>query len=219
MVRRIRSFLSDRRGAATVEYVVLFLPLVALVFTSFQISLAYHFALTSQKAVENGARFAAVRDAAVVRGDALGQMPMIKELSRTAPSTAEVGDACSVAGTCAFANTSNNGPWSCAGADLASPTCNAAAFDAIYQEIASLAYLLQPEDVVITYRDAGLGFAGGPFVPVIEVSILEKPFFLQFLFEATAFGGNADQARPGVETLPAVTATAVAEDLSTSSGL
>ena len=79
--------------------------------------------------------------------------------------------------------------------------------------------MLQPEDVVITYRDANLGYAGGPFVPIIEVSILEKPFFLQFLFEATAFGGDAGQARPGVETLPAVTATAIAEDMSTTSGL
>ena len=204
MVRRIRSFLADRSGAATVEYVVLFLPLVALVFTSFQISLAYHFALTSQKAVENGARFAAVRDPAVVG------MPEEYGIGTVG------GDACSNPGACTLADP---GPWVCEGADLNSGSCDIAAFDAIYQEIASLAYLLQPEDVVIRYRNAGLGYAGGPFVPIIEVSILEKPFFLQFFFEATAFGGSAEAARPGAESLPAVTATAIAEDMSTSSGL
>jgi len=62
MLSKIRTFLHDTRGAASIEYIVLLLPLIAMVFVSFQITLAYHFSLTAQKAVELGARIAAVRD-------------------------------------------------------------------------------------------------------------------------------------------------------------
>lgn len=203
-------FLREKRAAATLEYVVLFLPLIALVFTSFQISLAYHFALTAQKAVENGARVAAVRDPAVRRSEfptENGRAPNVRS-----------GAPCSLPGNCVVPTPSS---WTCFGADLDDAICDPVAFDAIFQEVASLAYLLNPEDVAITYRYAGLGFAGGEFIPIVEVTILEKPFFLQFLFEASAFGGAEDEEdgdgpRLGVSVLPAVTATAIAEDMSSS---
>lgn len=190
------SFRRDEAGAATIEYVVLLLPLIALVFTSFQIALAYHFALTAQKAVELGARIAAVRDA-VHTG--------IPAENALAPG-ARVGDSCALGGC-----VEPGGPWRCAGDDLAGPDCDAAAFAAIFDEVGRVAYLLSPEDLTVTYRYANLGFAGGPFTPIIEVSIEERPFFLQFFFNL-AFGSGDNTAER--LTLPAVAGSAIAEDLS-----
>ena len=111
MKARLPSFRRDESGAATIEYVILLLPLIALVFTSFQIALAYHFALTAQKAVELGARIAAVRDPVHT-----GMPP-----ENAAAPGARVGDSCALGGCAA-----PGGPWRCSGSDLGSADCDAA---------------------------------------------------------------------------------------------
>ncbi|MGB0851726.1 MAG: TadE/TadG family type IV pilus assembly protein [Pikeienuella sp.] len=194
---RLRAFLTDNRGsAASLEYVVLLLPLLALVFTSFQIALAYHFSLTAQKAVELGARIAAVRDPVYTA------LPATNTLNDN--GTFAFGDACA-SGACV----DMGGPFTCTGEDIGSELCDATAWAAIAQEVANLAYLLDPEDLSITYSYAALGFANGPFTPIVEVRIRERPFFLQFFFN---IGVGSDDAKE--VGLPSVAATAIAEDLS-----
>lgn len=189
-------FRQDTRGAATIEYIILLLPLLALVLTAFQIALAYHFALTAQQAVELGARIAAVRD------------PVHQAMPQTnvAANGFIDGEACAL-GACA----PPGGPWVCRVADLGAD-CDAAAYNEIFEEVARVAYLLDPEDLSITYSYGGLGFAGGPFTPIVEVAIDERPFFLQFLFNLAI--GNPENG-PDAVTLPNVAAAAIAEDLST----
>ncbi|MFV0472710.1 MAG: TadE/TadG family type IV pilus assembly protein [Pikeienuella sp.] len=192
-----RRFLGDEAGAATIDYVLLLLPLLALVFFSFQIALAYHFALTAQKAVELGARVAAVRD------------PVHAALPRTnriAPGRA-LGDACALGGCLA----PEGGPWICVGDDLKEGDCDAAAYGRIFDEVARVAYLLDPGDLSVTYSYAELGFAGGPFTPIVEVSIRERPFLLQFFFNLAFTSGENESSELN---LPAVAAAAVAEDMS-----
>lgn len=176
--RLCAAFGRDERGsAATLEYVVLLLPLLALVFTSFQIALAYHFSLTAQKAVELGARIAAVRD------------PVFTELPTTnllnTGGGFVNGDACA-SGACQ----DMGGPFTCSGETIGTATCDAAAWAAIAQEVANLAYLLDPDDLSITYSYGALGFADGPFTPIVEVRIRERPFFLQFFFNLDFGGGD-----------------------------
>ncbi len=196
MTWKIRNILRNDEGSAAIEYVALLLPLIALVFTSLQIALAYHFALTAQKAVELGARIAAVRDAVHVG------LPSTNELA----TGSSAGDACGFGGC-----TDPGGPWTCSGATVATDaSCDAAKFNEIRDEVARLAYLLDDDDLSITYSYGLLGYADGPFVPIVEVAIVERPFFLQFFFNL-AFGGDDDNVEV---TLPAVAATAIAEDLS-----
>lgn len=201
----MKGFGKDIAGAATIEYVVLLLPLIALVFTSFQIALAYHFALSAQKAVELGARIAAVRDPVHTA------LPVVNEENPLAPrdgrSAFIAGDSCALDACAAPAG----GPWSCSGADLDSPDCDAAAFQEIFAEVSRIAYFLEPSDLTVTYSYARLGFVGGPFIPIIEVTIEERPFFLQLFFNL-AFGSGDDASQQ--VRLPAVAASAVAEDLS-----
>lgn len=196
-LRNLRAFGRNENGsAATLEYVVLLLPLLALVFTSFQIALAYHFSLTAQKAVELGARIAAVRDPVFTA------LPDVNTLNNNGEF--EIGDACA-AGACE----DMGGPFTCTGEDVGSELCDATAWAAIAQEVANLAYLLDPDDLSITYFYGALGFAGGPFTPIIEVRIRERPFFLQFFFNIGI--GESDGNEVG---LPSVAATAIAEDMS-----
>lgn len=198
MIRKVSAFLRKDDGSAAIEYVALLLPLIALVFTSLQIALAYHFALTAQKAVELGARIAAVRDAVHVG------LPSTNEL--VTGSTFTAGMACGF-GACV----DPGGPWTCSGATIASDAnCDVAKFNEIRDEVARLAYLLDDDDLSITYSYGLLGFADGPLVPIVEVAIVERPFFLQFFFNL-AFGGDDDSFEV---TLPSVAATAIAEDLS-----
>lgn len=197
--RRFIALLRDESGSAsTIEYVVLLLPLLALVFTSFQIALAYHFSLTAQKAVELGARIAAVRDPVHTA------LPATNGLNPN--GLFEIGDACA-AGACE----DMGGPFTCSGEDIGTGVCDATAWAAIAQEVASLAYLLDPNDLSITYYYGALGFADGPFTPIVEVKIRERPFFLQFFFNLGIGQGGDDAQEVG---LPAVAATAIAEDLS-----
>lgn len=199
MIRQLRKFIRRDEGSAAIEYVALLLPLIALVFTSLQIALAYHFSLTAQKAVELGARIAAVRDAVH-----LG-LPTRNELDQT--SGLSVGAACGF-GACV----DPGGPWTCTGATIATDAnCDVAKFNEIRDEVSRLAYLLDDDDLSISYSYGLLGFADGPFVPIVEVAIVERPFFLQFFFNL-AFGGGDDESFE--VTLPSVAATAIAEDLS-----
>lgn len=192
-------FLRDRRGAATVEFVVLFLPMIALVFTCFQVALAYHFTLTAQKAVEIGARIAAVRD----------------PVHRNIPARNVTSSTGTIEEPCALDHCVDpGGPWTCSGADLTLAQCDAAAFDAIFQEVAAFAYLLNPEDMEITYRYARLGKAGGPFVPIIRVEIVERPFAFQFGFDL-GFGNRQGTSQSQERrTQVGIAAEAIAEDLS-----
>lgn len=198
MIRKMRNLFRNDDGSAAIEYVALLLPLIALVFTSLQIALAYHFALTAQKAVELGARIAAVRDPVHTGLPATNQLDVGSGLT--------AGAACGL-GACTHAG----GPWTCSGATIATdPNCDAANFNEIRDEVGRLAYLLDDEDLSITYSYGLLGFADGPLVPIVQVSIEDRPFFLQFFFNL-AFGGEGDDIEV---TLPAVAATAIAEDLS-----
>lgn len=192
-------FWRERRAAATVEFVVLFLPMIALVFTCFQVALAYHFSLTAQKAVEVGARIAAVRD------------PVRRFLPQTnvTSDTGTKGEPCAL-GHCVEVTT----VFRCEGADLSPALCDVSAFNAIFQEVAAFAYLLSPEDMNISYRYAGLGKAGGPFIPIIEVEIVERPFTFQFGFDLGAGNRQGASQTQEVRTQVGISAIAVAEDLS-----
>lgn len=203
MKRFLRKFWKQDEGAAAIEYVVLLLPLIALVFTSLQIALAYHFALTAQKAADLGARIAAVRDPVRVDLPATNGFDLTSGLNE--------GDSCAN-GAC----TDPGGPWSCNGATVATdPNCDLDAYNAIRNEVARLAYLLDDDDVTISYQYGFLGYAEGPFVPLVTVSIQERPFFLQFFFNLSRGGLDVDENDDPIEVdLPVVASTAIAEDLS-----
>lgn len=200
-LRHIMSrFRRDEDAGASVEYVLIFGPLIGILYFTFEIAIAYHWALSAQKAVEQGARVAAVSAPAVneitntrITGDEV--------IRRTPAGGFTAGTPCYL-GACVPIDT----VWCSGGTRMlenedAGVTCDPEKFERIYDTITSITYNLEPEDVSVFYEDLDLGYSGEPYVAMVTVSIRQRafPFALGLL---------------GSETrLPAVSSSLVAEDL------
>lgn len=182
----LRSFAADDRGGPTVEYVAIFIFLFAVVMFAFQVAVNYHQILSVEKAAQMGARIAAVRD------------PVNNNVParNLATSNDVVGQSCST-GACG----DPGGPWVCAGLGFDDTVCNTTAFGMIVNEMTRWGVAIDEDDIVVSYSYGGLGYAGGPFVPLIEVTVVSRPFALNPL--------------PGPAlTRPTIIAGAIGEDMS-----
>jgi Flp pilus assembly protein TadG len=189
-------FRDDTAGSVTVEFVALMTGFLLLVFFVVEVTLAFFWWQTAEKATYLGVRLAAVQDPAAAG------VPL-----RNAKTTAGVfGVACRDVtspctlplGTTQVCDTDGSG-------------CVAAAKDAVVEKMQSLLAVIQPENVRITYRHVGLGYAGGPYVPAITVTLTGLPFqtgIIPILGSIIGTGGP-------LLTLPDISATLTGEDLST----
>lgn len=194
-------FWQDDRGGPTIEYTIIFGPLMFMMFFVFEMAVAYHWALSAQKAVETGARTAAV-SAPAVNEITIESGIRARVVNRDLSEDGTLGGPCYL-GHCAPMPT----VWCSGGTRLAENagsgmTCDAARFQAIYDSVLAMTYSVAPEDVTIIYEDLDLGFAGEPYVSMVTVSIRARAFPLAL----GLFGTNTQ--------LPAVSASLVAEDLS-----
>lgn len=184
-----RKFAASDRGAYSVEFPIIFSAFFVLVLLAFQIAFAMFQVISDEKAAMTGARIAAVRDP-VHTG-----MPT----NNVATSNDDVGQPCSE-GFC----TDPGQTWSCSG-DALGANCDANRFVVIMNDMRRQGVNFDPRDLTITYSYAGMGFAGGPFVPLIRVSIDSAPFLFSF--------GIADNL-----TRRLVLAYSIGEDLQTNYG-
>lgn len=224
-------FRSDERGAASLEFVIIFLPLMLLIFLIVQVAIAFHWSLSAQKGLEVGARIAAVNvpvPAPLVLTTAQGT----SAINRSAANGFNTGDFC-FEGGCAAVPTIT-----CSGSDftpapdgtLPATDCNFQRFKEIYDAVDTFAYQLELTDLTVTYEDVGLGRVGRPYVPLITVSISEQslPTVIRLwqvdVDDEVEAGGqetlqngrmsfdDSDDGR--VEfTIPALSSVVVAEDL------
>jgi Flp pilus assembly protein TadG len=193
-------FIRDDRGGIAVEFVALMPAFVFLTFFIFEIGVAIMWVGTVEKAAQLGARMAVVSNIAVT-GIAPGDKNQIG-------MTAIPGQNCP-AGCVGFATRT------CIGGTSAD--CDQPDFNAIFTRMDNLASILQPSNVSITYEYVGLGFAGGPIVPRVTVTIQNVPYGL---FMTTVLNGfirlatGNPTATLGLTNLPTITATYTGEDLS-----
>lgn len=187
MTSAIRRFSSNTSGATTIEFVIVFLGFIAMIFFVIETTL-YQFSLASlEKAAQAGVR-AAVTSPAVAAG-----VP-----ARIAKdSTGVFGYKC----TDAAAKCISFGTVSCTGA-----TCSAAPFTRILAHMKGFNGRIAAENVTVTYSDVGIGFAGGPTVPMVTVRIDNVPY------ETGIFGLLLSNAT-GLAALPRRAATMTGEDL------
>jgi len=186
----LRDFLSEERGGPTIDFVMVLLPVLMFIFTIIDFTLAFHMTSNAQKAAQLGARLAAVADPVHTL------VPATNELN---PTNGQLGDACyQAAGDACL--TPATLIWDCDGASLAA-ACDSDAFALIHNRVQDLYPLVDRARIRITYRYMRLGTAGGPFVPLVSVTIKERPSPVQML----TFVGLLD--------LRAVTASALGEDL------
>lgn len=203
----LKRFLGDEGGNVTLEVVVVFVPLMAIVLGVFELAVSFYFILSAQKAAQLGARAVAAR-APIYTGP---DMP-----EENIPNTrwGDFGDAC-------YQPDGNDacidpgGPFVCtAEGGLVSANCNANNFEAMLTEMRRVFPRIDPSDVVVAYEYERLGYAGGPFVPRITVTILphQSPFsLLLFNWDITRGGSGTDDS--GVTFLRSVSASSFGEDL------
>lgn len=152
MTRKFPRFLDSSDGSSTIEFVVIFFAFMATFFFVVEATLYLFFTATLQKAAQAGVR------AAVVSTPIAAGVPLT--ITRSAGGVFGVSCSDASAPCVPFASVS------CTGA-----ACDPAQFGRIFAHMRGFAGQLQPENVTITYQDIGLGFAGGPTVPLVTVRI------------------------------------------------
>jgi Flp pilus assembly pilin Flp len=187
MISPLRRFSSNTSGATTIEFVVVFLGFIAMIFFVIETTL-YQFSVASlEKAAQAGVR-AAVTSPAVIGG--------VPARITKAPGGI-FGYKCSDAA----AQCISFGTVSCTGG-----ACNATPFNRILAHMRGFNGRIAAENVTITYNDVGIGFAGGPTVPMVTVQIdnvaYDNGIFGLLLADAT-----------GLAVLPRRAATMTGEDL------
>jgi Flp pilus assembly protein TadG len=193
MRRRMRpDFFRSHDGSATVEFVVIFMAFIAIVWFVMEVTLYLFFMASLEKAAQAGVR------AAVVSPPIAGGVP--SEIAKKNGDEYIYGYKCShVSSPCeAFAPVTCN-----------VSTCQAAPFARIVAHMRGFNGRIQPENVTVTYSDAGIGFAGGPLAPMVTVTVSNVPFQTGIL----ALLLQDPDTLEAVATLPARSTSMTGEDL------
>lgn len=198
MCRRIfLRFLSDEEASTTVEFITIVPFFFVITFMVIEVALAVFWWQTAEKAAQIGARFAVVSDEAVTSLPATNALN-IGHYGQSCDMSLGTNDPCQ-----SFATAT------CVGG--ASTLCNSTAFNAIVTKVKSVFSPAQPSNVTVSYQYVGMGFAGGPIVPAVTVTISNVPFGTGFAdLLGNIFGTT------GLSTVSAMSATMTGEDLSSS---
>ena len=199
--RFTRFLKEDTDAGPTVEFVIIF-P-VLFFFVGFILLLAFDFfwTLTSQKAVERGARLAVTRlpvpDALIAQG---------RIINYELITAADDGEPCNPGNNCAAVPT-----YSCRGGSYinqtTAPFCNPTRFNEIFTVVRNFApNTILPEDLTITYEDSGLGRATESYIPFVTVELKQNRVLSSFKWIDRYFSIAATNT-------PTVTAAFVGENM------
>jgi len=183
--RSLHSLLSSRDGSASVEFVVIFLAFISIIFFVVEVTLYMFFMASLEKAAEAGVRAAVVSNPVVNIRTVNNPIGSIAEGTKCTPTTCE-----------RFPARSCNG------------NCSGAAFNRVLAHMQGFNGQIKRENVSITYTDTGIGFAGGPSAPMVTVRVSGIPFqtgILALLLDLA----TANQ----LATMPAQSASMTGEDL------
>jgi len=193
-----RPFSFDLRsdsGLVAAEFVVVAFALLVMVFLVVELTTLYFSMMSEQKAAYMGARVAIVSNVAATG------VPARNTVTGTGTFGVSCGDA---SAPCAgFA------PASC---DGDGGGCDASSFSRILSRMRQFVGGLEAAHVTIRYAYAGLGFAGGPTIPEVTVTIHGVPY------RTGIIGGIIGTAHGAFTSLPPVSVTLMGEDLSQSGG-
>lgn len=203
----LRAFAADERGAITTDMVMIFLPVILIVLTVFEIGISFYLLLSAQKAAQMGARF-------VVSEDPLHSgVPRINALNPVGGN--QIGDSCYTAlgvSACVTpsapdtivdaAGVTIGQGWLCDGAAFNATVCDEAGFANLLREMQIVYPGLNPEEVRAYYTYEQLGYADGPFQPRVSVTIAarESPIQILSLFDlAWGLTGTSESGAPVVQ--------------------
>jgi hypothetical protein len=192
--RSLRKFAASNDGSSTIEFVIVFMAFIAIMFFVVEVTLYLFFMASLEKAAEAGVR------AVVVSPPVAAGVPMT--IARD-PNTGIFGRKCSLGGQCVpFDKVTCRGASPKAG-EIA---CTPAQFTRVLNHMKGFNAGVDPANVKITYQDVGIGFAGGPTVPMVTVTIEDVPY-------QTGILGLLLGDVSGLATLPKRSASMTGEDL------
>jgi hypothetical protein len=198
-------FLAEEHAGATVEFVAIVPFFLLIAFFAIEVSIALLWIGTAEKAAQLGARLAVVSTPAVTTTScpAAAGLPLFNCLD-TSNAANTYGQQCTLAGGPCQTFSS----FICNGSSLSNP-CSAVDFMTIVARMSAILSSISAQNVSITYAFAGLGFAGGPTVPSVTVTLSNVPL------ETNGGVMTAIFARffPAFTTIPTVSATLTGEDL------
>lgn len=196
--RNLRRFLQASDGSTTIEFVVIFLGFIAIMFFVIEVTLYMFFLASLEKAAEAGVRRAAISNPVV----------NISLVNERANNGVRYGVRCT-SSTC---QSWNGRPPGC-GPNR--QPCSGAAFQGILREMRRFNGRITANNVSITYNYTGIGFAGGPAAPMVTATISCVPFQAGILglLLGDGAGGNDGDGCPGVRALPPRSASVTGENL------
>jgi hypothetical protein len=190
-------FLKTKDGSTTIEFVVVFLAFIGIMFFVIEVTLYMFFLASLEKAAEAGARRAATSSPVV----------NISLVNERANNSVRYGARCT-SSTC---RSWNGRPPGC-GPNR--QPCSGAAFQNILREMRRFNGQITADNVSITYTYTGIGFAGGPAAPMVTATVSCVPFQAGILGLLLGDGGGNDgDGCPGVRALPPRSASMTGEDL------
>ncbi|MEL6198452.1 MAG: TadE/TadG family type IV pilus assembly protein [Pseudomonadota bacterium] len=171
----LAAFNRDDRGVTVVETLVVFAPLMALVFTNIEIIMAFYAVNAAEKAAQAASRLAATQSSIYVGSDMYNAATGMPRPNVLNPVYADTGPACFQPNGVAGCLPPDDTGWVCTGATVNDDIdCDADRFGMLVTELQRFYPSVDCDDVTITYRYAELGVAGGPLIPEIQVSIAPR---------------------------------------------
>lgn len=190
-MRRVRDLYNNSEGAALIETAIIFTLLILMTLGFVDLARAFSQWNIAEKATQIGVRAAIITD------------PVSQELAAfdCKNSSIELGTKCANGGDSFGAITCSGATSTCSNGD----TFDTTAFSIIVSRMQVVYPQLQASQVIVEYRDVGLGFAGREKpVPAITVRLNNIPFNFLVL--------NSLLGLPTI-TMPDFHATLVGEDL------
>lgn len=167
-MRKPKHLIADEGALVTVEFVAIFPFFIILVFYALEVALALYWWQSVQEAAQIGVRMAVISDPAVNLEACPGGTGYLPNGNCKA-SGGTYGGSCSSGTNCTGFTTV-----SCTGGTTSN--CDQTAFNAICTRMQAIFAKIDCSDITISYADSGLGFAGGPVIPTVTVSVSNVPF-------------------------------------------
>lgn len=205
----------DQKGAVFAEFAILLPILVIVVCGSIDFLYAFYQLNAAAKAVEVGARIAAVSDPVASGLNNLSDQAVLNGAEPRAPMPAFTvtcrDETCSCAGAC---GDMTENPFNPAAMDRIvygqSRTGCASAASSYPAGMCAVLPSITPANVVIVYTQDGLGYAGRPGGPEPTITVSLRNVQFHFFFLTPLLGVHI--------AMPAVTTTVTAEDLCSGGG-
>jgi len=168
MNQHIPKGLNSQSGSSTIEFVVVMFAVLATVFFVLEVTLYLFFSASLQKAAQAGARVAVVSTPVASGLPLCDTTNPAKGYCNRKTTNGVFGVSCSDASNpCTGFTTA-----ACTGGS----TCVDAEFTRIFNHMQGFSGQLTPENVTVSYSYDGLGYAGGPIIPLVTVTVQNVPF-------------------------------------------